>query len=460
MKSIRWTKLRELAATVAVFLRRLLRRFIADACPGRAAALAFSLLFALVPLTAVIISVLNAFGVFGPLVDEAQRLIVGSLVPTMGEEILEGISQFSANTRTLGFVGLFIFILTSVFLLNNTSRSLNAIFRFRSEKKFWATFSTYTSVIVIGTALIAASFVLGPILQSLVSASLGTALIGRTFVQQVLPFAFMFLILLLMIVLVPSGRVSLGSAAIGAVVGAVLWEIAKRIFVFWTGSVMRLSVIYGSLAAVPIFLLWLYLAWLIILLAVEVAAGHQYRSDDVDLQNEHDTLTVSRLAEATVAVAYTVMHRFQNGTTPLSNDEIHARFGDAMADGIIETLSGSKVLLQTEHGFLPSRSLESVTVDDLFSGLFVPNSGPTEDEEAEHSQIISRLIQCWEEDKDRSVTCLLDTNDSKSAGVFRLVSRIFSERSRKNVSTWPKRRRGRRSPDATSERSVGSTDLQ
>jgi len=228
-------------------VHRVSRRFSRDACAGRAAGLAFSTLFALVPLSAVVIALLSAFGTFQPYLGASQLDLLEQLIPAAADQIIPSLAQFSYNARALGSFGLGLFAVTSVVLLRTIHTTLNAIWRFRSESGVWRRISTYTTVIVIGTALLAIAVVAGPFVQSLTDGQSSTVSDWMDRLsEQVLPPLLLFVTLFLMIILVPSGKVEPRSAAIGALAAAVGWEVGKRLFVFWTGSVMRLSVIYGT----------------------------------------------------------------------------------------------------------------------------------------------------------------------------------------------------------------------
>ena len=356
-------------------VRRATRRFGRDACTGRAAGLAFSTLFALVPLTAVVVALLSAFGAFESVLAESRRTLVEELVPAVSEQVLESMTRFSENARALGVFGLLLFLVTAVVLVRGVHSSLNAIWRFRSESGLWRRISTYTTVIVLGTLLLAGAAVVGPFVQSMIDDST-PALSGWTSraSELLLPPVLLFATLMLMIILVPSGHVRPRSAAVGALAATVGWEIAKRVFVFWTGSVMRLSVIYGSLAAVPIFLIWVYITWLIVLAGVEVAYVHQHRNEPTNESGSDDPVAaLPQLSEYTVRALASIFLRFRDGRPPLTQHDLDDRYGASTAEAIRDGLIASGLVLETDVGFVPSRALSRISVDDVVSGLWSPD---------------------------------------------------------------------------------------
>jgi membrane protein len=392
-------ELADRARGLVAITRRVISRFGRDACAGRAAGLAFSTIFALVPLIAVVVAVLSLFGVFETLVAESRQSIVEELVPAVSDQVIAGIAEFSQNARALGFFGFLVFLITAVVLIRGVHASLNAIWRFRSESRIWGRVSTYTTVIVLGTLLLAGAVAVGPLVQSLIDVD--PALLSWTsrLSELLLPPLLLFATLFLMTILVPSGRVQPGSAAIGALVATIGWEIAKRIFVFWTGSVMRLSVIYGSLAAVPIFLIWVYITWLIVLAGVEVAYVHQHRNEPRNETGADEPVAaLPDLSEYTVRAISAVLVRFRDGMPPLTQHDLDDRYGATTAEGIRDALVASGLVLETDVGFVPSRSLSRITVDDVARGLWTS---------AGEEPVAKTLLTAWAAERERPAVDVL-----------------------------------------------------
>ncbi len=375
-------------------VHRVSRRFSRDACAGRAAGLAFSTLFALVPLSAVVIALLSAFGTFQPYLEASQLDLLEQLIPAASDQIIPSLAQFSYNARALGSFGLALFAVTSVVLLRTIHTTLNAIWKFRSESGVWRRISTYTTVIVIGTALLAIAVVAGPFVQSLTDSQSTTVSDWMNRLSELLlPPLLLFVTLVLMTILVPSGKVEPRSAAIGALAATIGWEIGKRVFVFWTGSVMRLSVIYGSLAAVPIFLIWLYLTWVVVLLGVEIAYVTQHRHEPVDeAGTDQPPAPLVELSEFTLRAMATVFVRFRDGMAPLTQHDLDERYGAATAEAVRDGLVASGLVLDTDHGFVPSRDLSATDVDDVVKAIWT-GDGP--------DRLSRSLITEWGADRSR-----------------------------------------------------------
>jgi hypothetical protein len=185
-----------------------------------------------------------------------------------------------------------------------------------------------------------------------------------------LPPLFLFLAIFSLNILVPAGKVAPASAAVGAAVSVFIWEFAKRLFVFWSTSVMRFNLMYGSLAVLPIFLIWLYLSWFFILIGVEVSYLFQHRHENPgDEDGEKIDGPVSVVVDECVNTAVEICRRHRDGTTAATPEDLDYKLGAAMADRVRVTLGSSQLFLDTDHGLLPARDVASITADDLVGSI-------------------------------------------------------------------------------------------
>jgi membrane protein len=252
------------------------REFSKDNCIIRASGLSFSSILAIVPLSAVVFSLFSAFGAFDQIQSDLQEILLDVLIPTRQENIIRYINQFVDNARTLGAFGILIFTFTSVMLIHNIEKNFNAIIGLKSNRKIISRFTAYTAVLFFGTLLIGASLSVRVWVSGLIS-SIGTEEINQLYEMflKTTPTLFIFVILGLLILIVPDMKIKPASAFWGALYGTVLWQIAKSLFVLWVNRSIRISVIYGSIVLIPIVLLWVYIAWIIVLFSLETTYVHQ-----------------------------------------------------------------------------------------------------------------------------------------------------------------------------------------
>ena len=257
---------------ILIFSKNVIVKFYKDRCLIRASGMAYSSLLALVPLSALVFSLLTAFGAFDRLKESIQQIVFRQLLPTRQNEIIEYINIFIENTKTLGVVGLLLFTLTSVFLISNIQGNFNDIWYVRKKRNFFSQFSVYISVILVTTLLVGVPFTITGWIKT--TAAEITFLKINLLVQFLITFSPKILFsftLFILILTVPSARVGFPGAFVGAVSGGFLMWAVKTIFAAWSTTAVRYSVIYGSIALIPIFLIWLYIIWLVILLSVEIS---------------------------------------------------------------------------------------------------------------------------------------------------------------------------------------------
>lgn len=254
------------------------KEIVKDKCFIRASSLAYSSLLAIVPLFALVFALFTAFGAFNQVQTDIKNFIVKMLVPTMHQDFLDYINSFINNSKTLGIAGLLVFAVTSISLIDSISENFNAVWGSSNRRSFIAKFTSYSSVIVFGTLFIGTSFAISHPIRALLS-RLPEVLFLFRWVMLLLPSILIFTTFMLMISAIPAGKVRIKSSILGALSGTILWDLARWIFVNGTNYVIRMSVIYGSLAAIPIFLLWLYIIWLVVLSSLEITYVHQYHGN-------------------------------------------------------------------------------------------------------------------------------------------------------------------------------------
>lgn len=253
------------------FLAYLTGRFGEDTCLTTAAALSFTTLLALVPLMAVMLSILSVFPAFLHQIDKIQDFIFKNFVPASGEVVQGYIQEFADQASNLSGLGIVFLILTALFLMNTIDAALNHIWRVQRNRRLVSKFLIYWSVLTLGPVLLTVSMVITSDFASLpffkdsvVIGSMKPALLTW------LPLLASTLALTMLYVIVPNLNVPFYMGLTGGVLAALLFEIAKKGFTVYVTSFPTYTTLYGALAVIPIFLVWLYVSWIIVLLGAEV----------------------------------------------------------------------------------------------------------------------------------------------------------------------------------------------
>ena len=243
--------------------------FREDRCVFSAGQLSYTTLLAIVPLLAVCFSMLAAFPVFDSVREQIQSFILQNFVPAVGAVVQEHLQGFIDKASKLTAPGIGFLILTALMLMTSADRILNQIFKVRTRRSRVHGFLVYWAVLTLGPLLMGISIALSSYLVSLPLIAEATGETVRRPLLALLPFLAATGAFALLFALVPNRKVPLRCALAGGVVAALLFEGAKKGFALYVTNFPTYEAIYGALASVPIFLVWLYVTWLVILFGAE-----------------------------------------------------------------------------------------------------------------------------------------------------------------------------------------------
>ena len=261
------------------FIGFVLRRWKEDRCPQVAGSLTYTTLLALVPAFAVAMALLSSLPFFAPLMVQLNRFIAHNLNPAIADRVIRVyMEQFAQHAARLTWVGVLIVFAVSVWLLIIMDRSFNTIWRAHRLRPHWRSALLYAAVLVAGPLLIGMSMSITTYLVSL-SATFGATSHVHAALLRLWPVTFTAVAFFLVYRLVPHRSVRPRHALLGAFVAAVLFEAAKEGFAIYVRYAPAYSVVYGTFAAVPVFLIWIYISWLVILFGAELTASAAYWRD-------------------------------------------------------------------------------------------------------------------------------------------------------------------------------------
>lgn len=303
-------------ATAALgYLRHVLGRFAADQCPQRAAALTYTTLLALAPLVAVSFTIFSAFEAFSEVQDQVKSFIFENFVPQVGSVVQEHLEEFASKTRGLSIVGALFLFVTSMMLLSSISSTFNNIWRVRQKRGLIARLPTYWVILTLTPALLAASMVLSTYLFALAQATGVEAYTGPlTRLAIFVPLAVQVAGLFVLYRFAPDYPVRWSDAMSGAVAAGIVLELLKRGFGLYVTTFPTYQTIYGALATIPIFLIWMYVMWNVVLWGAEMAASlPEWRSGASRDERVQRTPSAMLAAAASVLALLLAAHRVGGG---------------------------------------------------------------------------------------------------------------------------------------------------
>lgn len=253
--------------------RTLRQRFREDRLGLTASSLTFTTLIGLVPLVTVMLAVFSAFPMFSRFQSALEKYLLQSLVPdTIAKPVLAALTQFAAKASKLGSVGLVVLFVAALAMVFTIDRSLNAIWRVRRPRPLAQRLLVYWAALTLGPLVLGVSL---SITSYAISASRGLVDAmpgGVSMLLGAMEFTLLAAGMAALYRFVPNTHVSWAHAGAGGVFVAIGFEVAKRALAWYVGLVPTYSVIYGAFATLPIFLLWIYLGWVIVLLGAVIAA--------------------------------------------------------------------------------------------------------------------------------------------------------------------------------------------
>lgn len=338
-------KRRKLALLLEL-LRFGIRRAREERIAQVAGSLTFTTTLSLVPLMTVGFAVMASMPFFSQLQEHFRNLLITNLLPgAVSDAILHYLGQSAFKARGLTIVGLLILTGTAISTMLTIDRALNTIWRVRRSRPFSQRVLVYWAVITIGPVLLAISLT---ITSYLASASVGVVKRPTFFVAtlfDLVPFLLVTFAYAALYVYVPNRKVAWRDALVGGVAGASAFEIAKRVFAIYLVRFPTYAEIYGALASLPIFLLWLYVSWLITLsgavLAASLPALYQrgWNRGFVPGGRYGDAVRILR-------ALYRARHRRIPGLT-VAQVALEARIPGDHADALLEEMEADGLVIRT-----------------------------------------------------------------------------------------------------------------
>ncbi|MGB0132269.1 YihY family inner membrane protein [Dokdonella sp.] len=341
-------------------------RFLEDRCLQTAGALAFTTLFAMVPLTAAILGILSAFPVFEEWRIQLTIWVFNNFVPAAGDVVQTYLTEFAANASKATAIGVLVLVFSAISLMMSIEDAFNRIWRVKAHRGAASRFVIYWTALSLGPMLLVAAVAVSSYLVALpfIDAA-ATQFSIKARVLAALPFLIVWVAMITGYMVIPNRSVRFRDAALGGLIAAVLFESAKYGFAWYAGGIATYQQIYGALSIVPIFFLWMYLSWIIVLLGASMTASlssfdYRHADDRIDPDQELSGLlnVIGRLAAA---------HREGQGLHSAQLLELEPYLTDDLLQRYLGDLSEVSIIRRTElDEWILSRDLGGITLLDLY----------------------------------------------------------------------------------------------
>ena len=340
----------------------------------RASALVYTTMLAIVPLLALAFSVLKGFGFHGRI----ESMIISFLTAEQ-QEVTNHIVEYISftNFKALGAFGLGLLIYTVIKMMNTVEKTFNNLWGVTRARSVMRKISDYISVLVISPLLLVISLTL---IASLSSNTIVTKMSKYLFFEHffvlfetVIPLVGIWIAFTAIYIFMPNTRVKFLPGLVAGVFSGTLWGIAFQMYTQLNIGVVRYNTIYGTFAALPIFLIWLYISWLILLIGAQLSYAIQNVKSYQQEMSEYEFSNAQQEYMA-LNMMFQTSKRFYQGQPPMTAEELsYAMSVPIRVVRRIANILGSqgllKELLSDEHTFQPAKDLHLISVGKIYEAM-------------------------------------------------------------------------------------------
>lgn len=350
-------------------------QFSSDKCSLRASALTFYSLLSIVPVLAMSFGVAKGFGLDKLLREKLMESVQGQ------QEVLNRVITFAEtmleNTRggLVAGVGVALLLWSVIQVLGNIESSFNDIWGIKKERTLGRKFTDYLSMMLVAPILYIVASSATVFVTSQVTfitekmAFLGPVVPIIIMSLKILPYFIFWGLLTYLYIAMPNGKIRFKSALLGGIVAGTLYQAVQWIYIRFQIGVSSAGAIYGSFAALPLFLIWLQMSWRIVLYGGELAFSHQ---NEQTFEFEQDCLSANYTTKKLLAlrIAQLCVNRFAAGLPPLSAETIAAELEMPirLTRDLIFRLTESGILTiaqgesERDRRYQPARDVGDMTV--------------------------------------------------------------------------------------------------
>lgn len=414
------TRLKDLPYFHAFFVRctrtvmLAVQGFIKNGCAKTATVLTYYSLLNIVPLMAVLFAIAKGFGL--------KKIVEGYVIQladkaNLQKEVASQIVTFSNSLLThakggvIAGVGIALLLWTVISILGKIEDGFNTVWEVKHPRTLIRKFTDYIAILVIAPILFAVSTSAAVLISSKLEVIMdGISLLGAlggviVFLLNLLPYVSVWLLLIVLYVVMPNTRVPLRSGVLAGVVAGTCFQIVQFIYIKFQIGVASYNAIYGSFAALPLFLVWLQISWMIVLFGSEIAHANDH-FETFGFHPDYSRISGSSRKLLMIRAFHLVVKRFHLGEKPFNARQIafeleipvrliQRLLAELTAVGLVIEVNGEG---RDGTAFQPARSIEDITIKSIFDACeqhgetLPPNQAEGADEIAGYLKKISDAV--------------------------------------------------------------------
>jgi membrane protein len=358
-----------------------LRKYTADDCALRSSALTFFTLMSIVPIAAVAFAIAKGFGF--------QKLLEQRLMEDMADhqEVVVYVIEFSRHLLDstkgglLAGAGIIVLLWSVIMVLENIEHSFNTIWGVTRHRSLSRKVSDYLAIMLVAPILIiisGSSTVMVMTQMHSITSSLGIGIFSFfiTILIKLIPYCITWILLAFMYGLIPNTRVNTSSCLKAGLVAGIIFVVVQRIYIYFQVGVAHYNAVYGSFAALPLFLVWLQLSWFIVLFGAELSYAYQ-NAHACGIELDMHRITPSQKKLIGLTIAQRVVAGFAAGSPAPGSSDISDQLGlpFVLVKHIIFELCETGILVETSSPgnerptYMPARDPGALTVASVIEAL-------------------------------------------------------------------------------------------
>jgi len=348
----------------------------------RASSLTFYTLLSIVPVLAILFGITRGFGMEKNL----ERVLYENL--SLQKDFVERIIHFANSILektkggVLASVAIPVLVWSVVKVLTTVERTFNDIWQIKKSRAFVRKFSDYLIIVIIAPSLM----IFGSSATVFISSQVNTLALESEFIGYVSPFLFFILklapylviwiLLTFLYVIVPNTRVRFKSAVVAAIIAGTIYQIVQLLYIRFQLGVSSYNALYGSFAALPLFLIWVHLSWTIVLLGAEISFANQH-VNRYDFESDSLNISYSMKRTLSLLIVHLVVKNFVKNKPPLTADEISDKLDipSRLTNMLITELIKCNLFTETytkeykQSGYQPALDINNISINYVLSAL-------------------------------------------------------------------------------------------
>ncbi len=394
-----------------------LRGFDEDKCFARASSLTFNTLLTIVPVVAILFGVAKGFGFETML----KRELFDKFPGESQQEVLWRVFEFAESLLRatkggiIAGIGLVILFWSVINVLSQIEGSLNDIWEIKESRSWGRKFSDYLAIMLLSPLFI--------ILSSSVTVYIQTQIIELTnqfkllgiisplifFSFKLIPYVLIWILFTIIYVLMPNTKVNLKSGIVSGIIAGTIFQVVQWAYISFQVGTARYNAIYGSFAALPLFLMWVQISWWVVLFGAELSFANQ-NVDTYEYEPDSNKVSPAFKMVLTLHIAHLLIKNFTQGERPLTDSEIshQLKMPIRLVHKILYDLVQSRVITETrtkedqKFGYQPARDINTLTIKYVVDAIDQNGTNSIPVARTEEFEALSDALEKFREEMDIS----------------------------------------------------------